>query len=73
MSARLVDTSTKLIGMSAKMVDVSAKTQALERVARGNNAILTVKLQTLKNIKTKLEKFKGESTLALHYKIREEQ
>ena len=52
---------------------MSAKTQALERVARGNNAILTVNLQVLKNIKTKIEQFKGESTSALHYKIREEQ
>lgn len=59
--------------MSAKLVDVSSKIQALERVARENNAILTVKLQALKNIRTKIEQFKGESTSALHYKIREEQ
>lgn len=55
------------------LVDVSAKTQALERVARENNVILTVNLHVFKKIKTKIEQFKGESTSALHYKIREEQ
>lgn len=52
---------------------MSAKTQALERDARENNAILTVQLQVLKNMKTKIEQCKGEPTSALHYKIREEQ
>lgn len=39
---------------------MSVKIQALDKVARESNSILTGKLQELSNIQTKTEELKGE-------------
>lgn len=42
----------KLVDMSAKLVDMCAKIQALEKLTKENNTILTEKLQALRDVQT---------------------